>query len=1106
MAIFNSLKSKGFARRRRTRGNPFWKFVVCLYLIEIAAQGLPFIPSVSAPPSTIGLKVYAEAPSFARLDSLPGYPPGVLDPNGWFFQADLYNPTITDILVTGLRWNYNASSSQLIDMNKKPFNATCYDTRYFSHLPAVSLQGNSYIKWEYPPGNISLTVQAGSLILSWIEAPTKSIDNAVTLPATYYVQAYVGSQWISSPLYLSHGGANNAVNTVFRADFNLATDPSRENQTHPNPQWLFNEDRTVVAGSSRRVRVIPIASGKGLGISSATVNVTLPAGWSYVVGSSYNPYGETIQWYAANGRYRLKWTLTHPVLIYSTNQSMAQNYMEFNVTAPSTPAIGDFVVTSVITSLLGLATGPDNQVIYSLVTSPPTASFTYSPSTPLINQPVTFNASSSSDLDGTIANYAWIFGDGQTGSGVTTIHNYLTAGNYTVKLTVTDNTGLNGTTSKVVRVIKNPVASFTFSPPFPLANETITFNASTSSPNGGSLTSYNWDFGDSQTGGGKIVTHSYANLGNYSVTLTVIDSEGLNDSNTQTIRISANPIASFTFSPALPLINQTVTFNATLSVPNGGFITGYYWNFGDGETGIGEVATYSYTSFGNYTVMLKVTDSEGLNDTRTETMRIGCSPYASFTYSPVQPWVSSTITFNASLSQDPDGFISSYKWDFGDGNITLTANPIVTHAYYTSSNFTVVLTVFDNDGFQDSSTRVLIVVVHDVVILSVSTSAAEVNAGQTVTVTVVVENNGTTNESFNVTVYYNDTKLETQPVGDLAPDAKITLHFTWDTTGLTQGAIYAIKAETSLIQGETDTADDSLTGGNVRISRASQTSPFGGFLGAFLPYAIPFGAVIALFGLFAAVAVLRKPNNKQTAGPGETSPSELQPFVDMTGGELPDAYSVMIVGDANAGKSVFCQQLAHRYLSLGKTCIYITYDCFPDEIRQNMKSFKWDISAAEQNGNFVFVDCYSSIAGKTSQEKYAVKQSFALSELGIVISTAMQNLSQKSERAFLDSTAALFTRLESSKVVEFIKDRSAQIKGENGTFFFIVGKGTLEEDLRCRLEEIVDCIIELEVNEEKGETGRKMRIKKLRGRRFSDQWVSFKIDAKKGFALSAPKH
>jgi len=847
--------------------------------------------------------------------------------------------------------------------------------------------------------------------------PTKSVDNAALILATYYVQAYVGTEWLSSPLYLSHGGANSAVNTVFRSDFNLTTDPNSEVQTHANPQWLFRENRSAVAGLSSRVRVIPIASGKGLAINFATMNITFPGGWSYVPGSSYNPYGEDITYYTVSGRDALKWSLNRDVLVYSTNQSMAQNYIEFNVTAPASPGVYNFTVTSLATSLAGLPTG-EIQYIYAYVMSSPTASFTYSPLNPLVNQPVNFNASSSSDLDGTISNYFWDFGDSQTGAGATTTHTYPAIGNYTVKLTVTDNDGLTGTMSRILRVIKNPVALFTFS-------------------------------------------------------------------------------------PMLPRINQTVTFNASLSIPNGGYITDYFWDFGDGGKGSGETMTHSYGSFGNFTVTLTITDSEGLNSTQVKIIRIATSPVASFTHSPEQPWVYSTVTFNASSSQDPDNSITTYQWDFGDGNITVVSNSIISHVYNASGSFIVNLTVFDSDGFSGSSSRTLTVVVHDVVVLSVSPSVTELQSGQEVYVTVVVKNEGTTNETFNVTVYYNNTKLETKSVANLAPTAEITLTFVWNTAGLPEGSVFTIRAETSQIPGEIDTIDNSLTGSSsVKISQKSSTPSFWDIA---LAYAIPVGAVIASLLLFAVVAFLRKPS-KQVTSPVDAGSSELQPFIDMIGGELPDSYSVMIVGDASAGKSILCQQLAYRYINQGKPCVYVTYDCLPDEIRENMKNFGWEISSHEQNENFVFVDCYSSVAGKPSREKHFVKQPFALSELGIVMSMAVSELRQKSARIFLDSTAPLFTRLDSAKVVEFLQDRSAQIKGENGIFFFIVGKGTLQEDLRRRLEEIVDCIIDLELREEKGETIRKMHVRKLRGRRFSDQWVSFKIDMKKGFVLSAPKH
>jgi KaiC/GvpD/RAD55 family RecA-like ATPase len=234
-------------------------------------------------------------------------------------------------------------------------------------------------------------------------------------------------------------------------------------------------------------------------------------------------------------------------------------------------------------------------------------------------------------------------------------------------------------------------------------------------------------------------------------------------------------------------------------------------------------------------------------------------------------------------------------------------------------------------------------------------------------------------------------------------------------------------------------------------------------------------------------------------------PSEFQPFTDLLGGEFPDSYSVMIIGEASAGKSILCQHLANHYLNQGKPCVYVTYDCFPDEIRSNMKNFGWDISTHEQNGLFAFVDGYSSTAGKASPEKYLLKQPFALSELGINISTAMDELTQKAPRVFFDSTVPLFTRLDPAKVAEFLQDRSAQIKGENGIFFFAIGQGTIPQDQQHRLEEVVDCIIDLEIKEQKGETMKRLRIRKMRGRPVSDLWIKFTVNKKKGFLLSPSK-
>ena len=79
-------------------------------------------------------------------------------------------------------------------------------------------------------------------------------------------------------------------------------------------------------------------------------------------------------------------------------------------------------------------------------------------------------------------------------------------------------------------------------------------------------------------------------------------------------------------------------------------------------------------------------------------------PVASFTYSPSQPKINDTITFDASPSYDPDGTIIGYSWAFGDGMGANDTGPITTHAYADAGNYTVTLYVYDDDYQPDSYT------------------------------------------------------------------------------------------------------------------------------------------------------------------------------------------------------------------------------------------------------------------------------------------------------------------------------------------------------------------------------------------------------------------
>jgi len=268
---------------------------------------------------------------------------------------------------------------------------------------------------------------------------------------------------------------------------------------------------------------------------------------------------------------------------------------------------------------------------------------------------------------------------------------------------------LTGYISKTVKIITYPTAAFTWSPAIPESYKPITFNASLSKANSGKIVNYTWDFGDGNvtTTTDPIIVHIYDLFGNYSVTLTVLNSEGLASNQTHELTvIGCPPTANFEWEPLYPLANQTVTFDASNSTPNGGIIVSYHWDYGDGSFPehylYTPTATHVYASYGEYVVTLTVTDNEGQNTTISKVIRIAAYPEANFTYSPKHPQEFEIIMFNASLSEPNGGYMVNFTWIFGDGNVTTTTDPIITHIYKTAGNYTVTLNVTDNEGLWDT--------------------------------------------------------------------------------------------------------------------------------------------------------------------------------------------------------------------------------------------------------------------------------------------------------------------------------------------------------------------------------------------------------------------
>lgn len=221
---------------------------------------------------------------------------------------------------------------------------------------------------------------------------------------------------------------------------------------------------------------------------------------------------------------------------------------------PGTSAPADFgsVVTLLFTPIGGDYRGAverqvDIRVVPTTVILPPnrvTARFVYSPTSITTFQAATFDASGTTDNlvpCGANCTYTWTFGDGGSGSGMITTHEFRAAGSYIVTLRAANASGQFVTTSQTVTVGAGtpPTASFVFSPTNPRTSQDIFFTAEASrAANGRTLIAYDWNFGSGRTATGVTVAKRYDTAGSYVVTLTVTDDAFQQTTVSQTVTVT----------------------------------------------------------------------------------------------------------------------------------------------------------------------------------------------------------------------------------------------------------------------------------------------------------------------------------------------------------------------------------------------------------------------------------------------------------------------------------------------------------------------------------------------------------------------------------------
>ena len=407
---------------------------------------------------------------------------------------------------------------------------------------------------------------------------------------------------------------------------------------------------------------------------------------------SYDPDGEVVAW---------EWNFGDGVT--ATEQTPSHTYV----------GCGNYIVTLDATDSAGEhAYQTQSLKIESIA---PVALFTSSPERPNVGDEVKFDATESFDRDGMIVRYDWdMDADGSvdyTSSLPSISFPFQEGGTHSVSLQVIDDCGVVSL-PYVAGVVVNypPAAVFQVSNFYPKQAETIQFTDQ-SHADDGTIASWKWDFGDGTSSTEASPQHAYSDIGKYSVTLTVTDDNGSEATISSQITVAnIPPTAHLTANgeegKSDVNTDDTVTFDGSKSYDDRnpvrtGKIVSYQWDLdGNGtferETSCPSI-THSYPNDGTYKVRLQVSDDNGATALSNQVTIVvhNRAPSASFAFSPNGPTDADEVTFT-DASNDADGTISSWHWDFGDGTTSTERNP--RHTFADDGSYNVSLIVTDNDG------------------------------------------------------------------------------------------------------------------------------------------------------------------------------------------------------------------------------------------------------------------------------------------------------------------------------------------------------------------------------------------------------------------------
>lgn len=291
-----------------------------------------------------------------------------------------------------------------------------------------------------------------------------------------------------------------------------------------------------------------------------------------------------------------------------------------------------------------------------------------------------------------VSGLSWNFGDGAQGTGQNAIHQYSSTGMYMVVLSATAVNGCVNRVEKEIEIYNTPVSSFTLPSGLLCTNNEFTFVNTTPDSFDGNLT-YQWLIDNQPISTTRDLLAAFTSPGSHDVTLQTFI-PGCSDGVTQNMSgIIEGPLTDFSFSGQCQ--DETITFTNTSS----GTVSGYTWNFDDGQNSTVLNPTHIFSTAQSYNVSLTAFNTAGCNNTETKSVSIYSKPQINFAAALPPFSCNGTPTLFNDLTPNPvDSNIASWLWNFGDSgsgqNTSTLKNP--QHTYITAGNYDVSLTVSTN--------------------------------------------------------------------------------------------------------------------------------------------------------------------------------------------------------------------------------------------------------------------------------------------------------------------------------------------------------------------------------------------------------------------------